>query len=87
MARNSALPPSLPPRLLTREAAAAYVSVSGGTFDKMIDEGTMPKPRKISGTRIGWDVRELDAAVDALPHRDSETASDDGWEDAPQAAA
>ncbi|MBN8976160.1 MAG: AlpA family phage regulatory protein [Rhizobiales bacterium] len=88
MARNSALPPSLPPRLLTREAAAAYASVSGGTFDKMVADGTMPKPRKISGTRIGWDVRELDAAIDALPHRDGDVdATNKGWEDAPQAAA
>lgn len=90
MARNSALPPSLPPRLLTREAAAAYASVSGGTFDKMVGDGTMPKPRKISGTRIGWDVRELDAAIDALPHRGGDAdVADASWSDvdAPQAAA
>ena len=90
MARHSALPSNLPPRLLIREAAAAYASVSGGTFDKMIEDGAMPRPRKIIGTRIGWDIRELDRAIDALPHRggdDVHDTSDEGWDDAPSTAA
>ncbi|WP_349631504.1 helix-turn-helix transcriptional regulator [Bradyrhizobium tropiciagri] len=70
MPRQDALPPTLAPRLISREAAAAYVCVSPNTFDLMVVDGLMPKPRLLGGTRIGWDVRELDAAVDALPHRD-----------------
>jgi hypothetical protein len=57
-------------------------------FDRMVEDGSMPKPRKITGVRIGWDVRELDAAIDNLPHRDGDhDPSNDGWDDAPQAAA
>jgi hypothetical protein len=42
----------------------------------------MPKPRVLGNKRRAWDVRELDAAIDALPH-DDETATvstDEGWE-------
>jgi predicted DNA-binding transcriptional regulator AlpA len=78
--RQAALPPTLAPRLIGRDAAAAYVNVSPATFDKMVDQRTMPPARKVSGTRIAWDVRELDAAVDALPHRDA--TNNEGWDDA-----
>jgi predicted DNA-binding transcriptional regulator AlpA len=79
--RQIALPPTLAPRLINREAAAAYVGVSPNTFDAMIDKGLMPKPRILPGCRRKvWDVRELDIAVDALP-RDGEelAAADEGW--------
>jgi hypothetical protein len=41
----------------------------------------MPKPRLIVGTtRKAWDLRDLDAAVDALPHDGEDlTAADEGW--------
>ena len=88
MPHQGALPPSLPPRLVSREVAAAYVCVSPNTFDRMVDEGRMPRPKRLGDRRIAWDVRELDAAVDRLP---AETAGrgDDTWSDvdAPQAAA
>src|SRR5262249_4518368 len=35
MSRQSVLPPTLAPRLINREVAAAYVSVSPTTFDEM----------------------------------------------------
>ena len=77
MARQSALPPTLPPRLINREAAAAYVGVSPVTFDQMVADGRMPAPRWLGGRRYAWDVRELDAAIDRLPHADSDAT----WED------
>ncbi len=77
---QSALPPSLAPRLIGREAAAAYVCVSPNTFDEMVEKGIMPKPRIVSEKRRAWDVRELDAAADALPHAgDQLAAADEGW--------
>jgi predicted DNA-binding transcriptional regulator AlpA len=80
MPRQSALPPSLAPRLIGRDAAAAYVCVSPGTFDEMVDNGTMPRPRLLSYRGLAWDVRELDAAADALPHAgDQLAAADEGW--------
>jgi predicted DNA-binding transcriptional regulator AlpA len=75
MARQDALPPTLTPRLISREAAAAYVNVSPTTFDAMVKDGTMPKPRRLSGRRKAWDVRALDAAVDNLPAEDNDNNS------------
>lgn len=66
MPRFTALPPNLPPRLISRAAAAAYVGVSPGTFDQKVKDGDMPQPKIINRRRL-WDVRELDAAIDALP--------------------
>jgi predicted DNA-binding transcriptional regulator AlpA len=77
MADHKALPPALAPRLISREAAAAYVNVSPTTFDEMVKEGTMPKPRRLSRRRKAWDVRALDAAVDNLP---VENNDNDSWD-------
>ena len=67
VARQAALPPTLPPRLISRDDAAAYVGVSPNTFDKMIADGLMPNPRQLTERRLAWDVRQLDAAIDRLP--------------------
>jgi predicted DNA-binding transcriptional regulator AlpA len=81
MAHQKALPPTLAPRLIGREAAAAYVSVSPTTFDEMVRDGTMPKPRRLSGRRKAWDVRALDAAVDSLPVESNDNDNDnDTWD-------
>lgn len=66
MAKQTALPATCLPRLLTRLGAAAYVSVSPNVFDEMVAAGRMPKPRRVTVKRIAWDVRELDAAVDEM---------------------
>jgi predicted DNA-binding transcriptional regulator AlpA len=81
MPRQLALPPTLPPRLIGREASAAYVCLSPNTFDDLVDRGLMPKPRVLGDKRRAWDVRELDAAADALPHEgdDRLMKADDGW--------
>jgi predicted DNA-binding transcriptional regulator AlpA len=67
MARQIALPPTLPPRLVNREAAAAYVNVAPNTFDEMVAGGTMPRPKQLKGRRVAWDVHALNRAVDNLP--------------------
>ena len=66
MAHQKALPPTLAPRLINREAAAAYVNVSPTTFDEMVRIRRMPRPKRLGGRRKAWDVRALDAAVDGL---------------------
>jgi predicted DNA-binding transcriptional regulator AlpA len=84
MNRQHALPANLPPRLICREAAAAYVSVSPNKFDDMVENRIMPTPKRLSDRRIAWDVRELDAAIDALPRQGESVialATDAGWED------
>jgi predicted DNA-binding transcriptional regulator AlpA len=80
MPKQVALPPTLPPRLIGREAAAAYVNLSPHTFDDLVERKVMPRPRRLGEKRLAWDVRELDAAADALPHDQEELATvDDGW--------
>jgi hypothetical protein len=79
MPRQAALPPTLAPRLIGRDAAAAYVCLSPNTFDGLVDRNLMPKPRILGDKRRAWDVRELDVAADALPHDGEITASDEGW--------
>ena len=80
MARQTALPPTLAPRLISREAAAAYVSVSPTSFDEMVEDGRMPKPRLLGSRRKAWDVRALDMAIDNLPVEGSQV-TDDTWGD------
>ena len=65
MARHDALPPNLPPRGLSREAAAQYVGVGVTKFDQMVEDGRMPKPLAIDGRRL-WDLRALDRRLDVL---------------------
>jgi predicted DNA-binding transcriptional regulator AlpA len=79
MPRQVSLPPNLPPRLISREAAAAYVCVSPNTFDRMVAEGRMPRPKRLADRRFAFDVRELDQAVDQL--KSDGTEADDSWDD------
>ena len=81
MPRQTALPPTLAPRLISREAAAAYVCVSPNTFDEMVSDGRMPHPKVLGGKRRAWDVRALDAAVDRLPVQGDDAGSDETWGD------
>jgi predicted DNA-binding transcriptional regulator AlpA len=65
--RQIALPPTLAPRLVNRDAAAAYVNLSPNTFDELVKVGKMPRPKQLTGRRLAWDVRALDTAIDYLP--------------------
>lgn len=55
------------PRGLNREQASAYIGISVGTFDKLVEAGAMPRPRMLESRRV-WDIYELDRAFDDLPH-------------------
>jgi predicted DNA-binding transcriptional regulator AlpA len=82
MGHQHALPRTLPPRLVGRNAAAAYVSVAPNTFDSMVRDGRMPKPRILTPGRKAWDVWLLDQAISELPLDGEQTAStDEGWDD------
>ena len=63
--RRDVLPPSLPPRGLSRIEAAAYVGVSPTLFDRMVGEDQMPRPARY-GRRLLWDRRQIDRSLDAL---------------------
>jgi prophage regulatory protein len=67
------------PRLLRRERAAAYLDVSITQFDKMVQSGALPRPKRLSDGIKAWDVRDLDAHVDALQYDGA--APEDTWDD------
>lgn len=67
-------------RLLRRPEAAAYGGMSSGLFDQMVADGRMPRPRVVNSLRL-WDLRELDAAIDALPVHGDVPAEKSTWDD------
>lgn len=52
-------------RGLSRVEAAGYIGVSPTTFDRLVSEAKMPKPKRIFSRSV-WDVRQLDSAFEAL---------------------
>jgi hypothetical protein len=65
MPKHDALPQNLPPIGLCREASAQFIGISAGMFDKLVNDGRMPRPIAIDGRRV-WDRRALVRAFDAL---------------------
>lgn len=63
------------PKGLSRTEAARHIGVSTTTFDKMVGDGRMPRP-KLVGSRVLWDRYKLEAFFDALPE-DDDPSSDD----------
>ena len=56
-------------RLLSVEEAAAYLSISPRTIYNETSRGTFPIKPKRWGKRVLFDLKDLDAYVDALPHQ------------------
>lgn len=61
---------SYPPRGMSREVAARYIGVGETTFDKLVAEGRMPKPKRI-GSRVIWDRHEIEACFEDLEEENS----------------
>jgi hypothetical protein len=57
-----------PPRLFSEDRAAAYVGFGLTKFSELVDDGIMPPPIDVDGTKR-WDRLELDAAVENLKDR------------------
>lgn len=55
------------PIYLDLERVAEAVSLSIGTVQKLVREGTFPEPRMLSGRRVAWLVREVEAWAEARP--------------------
>lgn len=58
---------SIQPAALAREDAAAYLSLSLGTFEKLVRERSIPQPRQLAGRRVAWIRAELDEWLLARP--------------------
>jgi hypothetical protein len=69
----SLLPPSIPPRGLSRLQAAEYIGVGATNFDRMVEDGRMPKPKRVD-SRVLWDRVLLDEAFEALKDADAPIA-------------
>ncbi|WP_295043291.1 hypothetical protein [uncultured Paracoccus sp.] len=52
-------------RGLSRTEAAGYIGIGATLFDKLVDAGQMPRPKRI-GIRNVWDRHEVDLAFDRL---------------------
>ena len=70
------LPNSLPPRGLSRIQAAAFIGVSPSLFDQMVDDGRMPKPKRINARAV-WDRKQLEDAFAAIPDKSDKNPWDE----------
>ena len=58
----------LPPAYLDLPAASIYLALSESTVQKLTrEEETFPKPRLLSGRRVGYLVRELQEWAESRP--------------------
>ena len=77
--RVSSLPLSLAPLGLSRIIASEFVGVGVTKFDLMVEDGRMPKPRRIDGRKV-WDRQQLEEAFKALPVEGGDRESPNPWD-------
>lgn len=58
---------TIAPRIVAKELAAQLLSLSVKTFERLVQQGELPKPRQISAGRVGWLVSELDVWAEKRP--------------------
>ena len=59
-----------PPRAMRADRAANYLSMSKSQFLKLVDEGRLPKPKRLGGI-VFWDRAKLDEFVEHFEGDDS----------------
>lgn len=67
-------------RGLNRVEAAEYIGVGVTLFDRMVEDGRMPKPKAVE-RRLIWDRIQLDEAFEALPDTSGKAARRVNWRD------
>ena len=63
-------PVAIKPAYLDLAGVASFVALSESTVQKMIREESFPKPRLLSGRRVAWLVREVEAWAESRPVSD-----------------
>lgn len=58
---------NLRPAVLDVTEACSYVSLGKSTLEELVREDKFPRPRQLSGRRVGYLVRELDEWVESRP--------------------
>lgn len=58
------------PIYLELEAVASAVALAATTIQRLVRDGEFPKPRQLSGRRVGWLVREIEEWAEGRPVSD-----------------
>ncbi len=58
------------PAILDLPAVSNYVALSESTVQKLVREHGFPRPRQLSGRRVGWLTKEVEAWVESRPIAD-----------------
>jgi prophage regulatory protein len=58
------------PLYLDKPAVADFVALSETTVERLVRENAFPKPRVLSGRRVAWLVREIEAWAESRPVSD-----------------
>ena len=78
------------PVYLDLASTCGALSLSEATLQKLVREDAFPRPRLLSGRRVGWLVREVEEWAESRPVADllppPNTGSRKGKSKAPQAA-
>ena len=69
---------SYPPGALRADRAAAYLSMSTSKFLELVDQGRLPKGKKLDGI-VFWVRRTLDEFLDSYEGESDAAAVDDKW--------
>lgn len=55
------------PAVLDLPSVSNYLSLSESTVQNMVREARLPKPRLLTGRRVGWLTREIDEWAESRP--------------------
>ncbi len=58
---------AISPRVVSKEIAAQLLSLSVKSFERLVAQGSMPKPRQLSPNRVGWLVSDIDSWAEKRP--------------------
>lgn len=59
--------PKVPPLLIDLPTVAQVAAMSESMIQRLVREGNFPQPRQLSGRRVGWLMREVEAWAESLP--------------------
>ncbi|MBS0476283.1 MAG: AlpA family phage regulatory protein [Proteobacteria bacterium] len=57
----------IPPIFLDLPTVADVVALSESTVQELVRQGLFPKPRQMSGRRVGWLIREVQEWAESRP--------------------
>ena len=69
----------LKPLYLARAQAASFLSLSESMLDKLVAQGDVPRPRKLSAGRSGWLVEDLEVWGKSRPVSDLLPPANSGY--------